>query len=85
MLVILTAGENILHMTIIRRNMGETRWLLDFYRDHKHSVPHGLERLLTANAVGRFFDYGGDNYFGGYPLHFAVCSNDKVCLACIPA
>ena len=72
------SGENILHMTIIGRNIEETRWLLDFYRDHEHSVTYGLEKLLTANASGQFFYYGGNNYFGGYPLHFAVCSNDKV-------
>lgn len=64
-------------MTIIRRNLEETRWILDFYLDHKHSVPRGLETLLKANARGKFFDIKGDNYFGGYPLHFAVCSNDK--------
>ena len=29
------SGENILHMVIVRRNYGEVRWLLDFYRDHK--------------------------------------------------
>ena len=70
------AGENILHMVIVRRNLSEVRWLLDFYRDHKDSVPNGLKILLVANATGHFFDISGDNYFGGYPLQFAVCSND---------
>ena len=43
-----------------------------------HSVPHGLARLLmTANATGTFFDPKGDFYFGGYPLQFAVCSNNQ--------
>lgn len=69
-------GENILHMVIVRRNYGEVRWLLDFYKDHKDSVPYGLERLLlTSNAIGTFFDPKGDFYFGGYPLQFAACSN----------
>ena len=137
------AGENILHMTIVRRNYKEVRWLLDFYRDHKDFyVPpapersfvgtvaqssnggkgklqpqvsslaslhgaeslalytsaatgsavggsgigvqpaaeprhiDGLSTLLKANAHGNFFDPTGNFYFGGYPLQFAVCSND---------
>ena len=69
------SGENILHMVIVRRNYVEVRWLLDFYKDHKDSVPNGLKVLLAANATGRFFDISGDFYFGGYPLQFAVCSN----------
>ena len=68
-------GENILHMVIVRRNYKEVRWLLDFFKDHKDSVPNGLERLLTSNATGGFFNVKGDFYFGGYPLQFAVCSN----------
>ena len=69
------SGENILHMVIVRRNYVEVRWLLDFYKDHKDSVPNGLKVLLVANATGCFFDISGDFYFGGYPLQFAVCSN----------
>lgn len=37
-------GENILHMTIIRRNHVEARFLLDFYRDRKDSVPNCRKR-----------------------------------------
>jgi hypothetical protein len=70
------AGENILHMVIIRRNLEETRWLLDFYKNHQFSVPGGLYALLNSNAVGTMFDPRGNLYFGGYPLHFAVCCND---------
>lgn len=69
------SGENILHMVIVRRNYVEVRWLLDFYKDHKDSVPNGLKTLLVANATGKFFDISGEFYFGGYPLQFAVCSN----------
>jgi nicotinamidase/pyrazinamidase len=69
-------GENILHMVIVRRNYEEVRWLLDFYQDHRHSFPRGLVRLLNSNTTGKFFDRGGDLYFGGYPLQFAVCAND---------
>lgn len=69
-------GENILHIVIVRRDYAEVRWLLDFYRNHRDSVPHGLSRLLAANATGSFFDRNGDFYFGGYPLHFAACSNN---------
>mmetsp|Transcript_6116 Transcript_6116/g.8528 ORF Transcript_6116/g.8528 Transcript_6116/m.8528 type:complete len:1586 (-) Transcript_6116:145-4902(-) len=68
-------GENILHMVIVRRNYEEVRWLLDFFKDHKDSVPHGLAQLLISNATGKFFNVKGDFYFGGYPLQFAVCSN----------
>lgn len=70
------AGENILHMTIVRKNITETRWLLDFYKEHKDSVKDGLETLLLANARGKFFSLGGEFYCGCYPLHFAACSND---------
>lgn len=69
-------GENILHMTIVKRNLAETRWILDFYRDRKHSVYQGLETILLANATGRFFRRDGSFYFGGYPLHFAACTNE---------
>ena len=69
------SGQNILHMVIVRRNYVEVRWLLDFFKDHKDSVPNGLKMLLVANATGQFFDRDGDFYFGGYPLQFAVCSN----------
>ena len=52
-------GENLLHMVIVRRNYDEVRWLLDFYKDHKDSVPGGLEQLLSSNATGKFFDPSG--------------------------
>ena len=71
-------GQNILHITVIFKNIAETRWLLDFYRNHEHSAAHGLESLLIANAKGRFFDIqeNPEFYFGGFPLLFAVCSGD---------
>ena len=68
-------GENILHMVIVRRDYEEVRWLLDFYKGHRDSIPHGLAILLTSKATGKFFDQKGSFYFGGYPLQFAVCSN----------
>lgn len=68
-------GLNILHLVIVRREFEEIRWLLDFYKDHKDSVPNGLARLFLSNIVGYAFDHRGDYYFGGLPLHFAVCSN----------
>jgi nicotinamidase-related amidase len=71
----LYTGENILHMTIIRRNYEEVRWLLDFYKDHRYSFPQGLANLLNANTTGTFFDRRGSFYFGSNPLQFAVCSN----------
>ena len=68
-------GANILHILILRRDYGEVRWLLDFFKDHNDSVINGLAILLSANAKGRFFGPDGDFYFGGYPLQFAVCTN----------
>ena len=38
-------GETILHMCIIRRKHDEVRFLLDFYRDRKESVPSCAKRL----------------------------------------
>ena len=74
--MMLYTGETILHMVIVRKNYEEVRWLLDFYRDHRHSVHYGLAKLLMqSNATGRFFDPKGHFYFGGYPLQFAVCCN----------
>ena len=54
------------------------RWLLNFYRDHIHSVPNGLPSLLKSEAIGTFFnkEYGGLS-FGTLPLQFAVCLNDQ--------
>jgi hypothetical protein len=69
-------GENILHMAIMRRNYAEVRWLLNIYRDH-YSVDSPLAKLLNSVASGAMFQRNGVFYFGGYPLHFAACSNDK--------
>ena len=63
-------------MTIVRKNLSETRWLLNFYKGHKGSVPNGLEKLLLGNAVGKFFARSSEFYCGSYPLHFAACSNN---------
>lgn len=71
----LYSGENILHMAIVRKNLAETRWILDFYRWHKDSVEGGLEKLLLGNADGNFFEKDGEFYCGCYPLHFAACTN----------
>jgi hypothetical protein len=73
-------GENILHMVIVRRNYNEVRWLLDIYRDHKvgkESEGAPLAKLLNSPAKGSMFAREGVFYFGGFPLHFAACSNDK--------
>ena len=71
------AGQNILHLTIIQRNHEETRWLLDFYTKHKYSGIYGLDQLLLGNVTGNFFsNKNGAFYYGCFPLHFAVCSND---------
>ena len=58
------AGENILHIAIVHRDFELVEWLLD--RE---------PRLLEAEAIGSFFEPGQGTYFGGYPLLFAVASN----------
>ena len=42
-------GETILHMCIIRRKHDEVRFLLDFYRDRKQSVPSCVKQLEARN------------------------------------
>lgn len=69
-------GETILHMTVIARNLEETRWLVDFYRFHEHHTNDGLKKLLMTAATGSFFHNDGEFYAGAYPIHFAVCCND---------
>lgn len=41
----------------------------------KDESPLGI--LLNSPATGSMFEREGVFYFGGYPLHFAACSNDK--------
>ena len=38
------SGENILHIAIIKRNIPETRWLLEFYRD----------KVVSSSNIGPF-------------------------------
>lgn len=70
------AGENILHITIAQRNMEETRWLLEHYRERvQNGKDNGeLTMLLMGNTTGAFFSKEGNFNCGCYPLHFAVCS-----------
>ena len=58
------AGENILHIAIIRQEVELVKWLLQ-----------RAPGLLKGEATGSFFAPGRDTYFGGYPLLFAVASN----------
>jgi len=60
----LYVGENILHIAIIQQNIQLVQWLLE-------KAPG----LLKGEAVGTFLSPGKDTYFGGYPLLFAVASN----------
>jgi hypothetical protein len=64
-------GQNILHMTILRRNLTEAKWLLDFYRQKS---PDDIRKIVMARATGAFFR--NKFYYGETPLHFAVCMND---------
>eukprot|EP01038_Epipyxis_sp_PR26KG_P006892 gene6892-9444_t len=72
------AGENILHMVIIRRKYEEVNWLLTHYRNHSGEYPDGLRTLLMQPVTGYMFQNRKEAffYFGKYPLHFAACSND---------
>lgn len=47
-------GENILHMTVMCRDLDQTRWLLDFYRNHEHITNDGLKKLLMTAARGYY-------------------------------
>lgn len=69
-------GENILHMAIVHRNYDEVCWLLQFYRN---CGPEYLTELMSARTLGHFFHPHHGTlgvYFGEYPIHFAVCSNN---------
>ena len=57
-------GENILHIVIIHGDRELVGWLLDRHPE-----------LLNAETTGQFFKPAGHAYFGGYPLLFAVGSN----------
>lgn len=46
-------GENILHMTIVKKNHAEVRWLLDFYRDRKFAIPCGSCAPQISTATQR--------------------------------
>eukprot|EP00667_Euglena_gracilis_P000820 EG_transcript_820 len=67
-------GENILHIAIIHQDVELVRWLLDRHPE-----------LLNAETTGSFFSPGGEAYFGGCPLLFAVSSNQLDLLQCITA
>eukprot|EP01041_Mallomonas_annulata_P000807 gene807-1571_t len=72
------AGENILHICIVKRDIDEINWLFDHFDKSKDSDGElCINRLLNGRAYGSFFDLGTHCYFGEYPLLFAVCSNDK--------
>jgi ankyrin repeat protein len=69
-------GENILHMAIVHRNYDEVKWLLQFYRNCGSEY---LTELMSARCLGHFFHPHRGTlgvYFGEYPIHFAVCSNN---------
>ena len=67
------AGENVLHIAIIRRDLDLVRWLV-----------RREPRLLNAETTGAFFNPRGA-YFGGYPLLFAVSCNSRDMVDCILA
>ena len=78
------SGQNILHIAIVHRRVREVRWLLDFFNYRRHLLIedpqgrqlNGLQFLLRARAIGRFFAVDSDFYLGETPLHFAACCND---------
>lgn len=58
-------GENILHISIIKRKVEQVRSLLQLFPS-----------LLIAQASGTFFKYGQACYYGEYPLLFAAAVNE---------
>ncbi|CAF3781223.1 unnamed protein product [Adineta steineri] len=63
-------GENILHISIVKRNPAMVEWLLG-----NEQLEHYRERLLSATATGDFFKIGQPSYYGESPLGFACCTN----------
>ena len=59
-------GENLLHIAIVRQNEELVQWLLT-----------ANPEVLNAEALGPFFNPSGPTYFGGYPLLFAVSTNQR--------
>ena len=61
-------------MCIVKKNLAEVRWILDFYRDRSDAIPSsnlayfprksGLQMLLEARVTGTFFQED-KHYFGG--------------------
>jgi transient receptor potential cation channel subfamily V protein 6 len=65
-------GENCLHIVISQRKYGPFEWLLTHHPE-----------LLNAETIGEFFAPTGIAYFGGYPLLFAVSTNQTAMVQCI--
>eukprot|EP00668_Euglena_longa_P004945 GGOE01005809.1.p1 GENE.GGOE01005809.1~~GGOE01005809.1.p1 ORF type:complete len:749 (+),score=290.08 GGOE01005809.1:42-2288(+) len=59
-------GENILHIVIVNQDHAMAVWLLE-----------QMPELVNSEAVGEFFKPTDDAYFGGYPLLFAVATNQE--------
>jgi len=60
------SGENILHIAVVHQDYELVCWLIE--REPE---------LLNAETTGSFFLPSKDAYFGGYPLLFAVASNQR--------
>ena len=56
-------GENALHIAIIQQDTELVQWLLGLHPE-----------LMDAEVTGDFFAPAGNCYFGGYPLLFAVAT-----------
>eukprot|EP00667_Euglena_gracilis_P003822 EG_transcript_3837 len=67
-------GENVLHIVIVNQNLAMAEWLLE-----------RMPELLNSEATGEFFKPCDDAYFGGYPLLFAVATNQEDMLDAILA
>lgn len=86
------AGENILHIAIVRKEKQRIAWLLDYYDDieESHSIAtHPLRELLEAKVTGTFFK-DQEHYFGGnlflleccLILHLAYLHRDASAFRC---
>eukprot|EP00667_Euglena_gracilis_P025093 EG_transcript_29265 len=60
-------GENVLHLAIMKRDPKLVTWLLQ-----------RAPQLLNSETTGGFFTPGGGHYYGGYPLLFAVATNQAM-------
>lgn len=58
-------GQTALHLAIVNNDIEMAKYLI------------GLGADVRARAIGTFFKYGGNAYYGEYPMHFACALGNK--------